>query len=60
MKIRVINPTSKYFNETGIILNIDKGCCPNTVVLLDCLQDEIPELGLRYFWQEDLEEIKEP
>lgn len=58
MRVKVIDPISKYKNAEGVILKIDKTYMPDTTVLLDEMANKIPEIGLRYFWQNELEEVK--
>lgn len=56
-RIKVIEPTS-YNGLTGTVLEIRPGWVPDVIVWLDNTE-QIPELGMRFFWTQTLEKIKE-
>lgn len=57
-RIKIINPTNKFYKETGYLLKRDDAYCPNCEVLLDKYKKCLPDISIRYFWDTDLEEIK--
>lgn len=56
-RIRIRRPISREYGEEGTILKIDRNYVPECIVLLDKYAEKIPEIGIRFFYTEDLEKI---
>ena len=56
-RVRVKRPHLQYDGAEGTLIAIDRTYCPPCVVILDSLTDKIPEIGMRFFYEKDLEKI---